>query len=159
MVNEEKGLVTNEEVTTGTIMSFEDLRQSSITKMDLLTNITDKKELYNIDNTEVDSLLNDCVGEKIRITKVLVKLYEKQLEEPAVDDLTGEIKSIEKTASTIIIDESGKTYATGSRSFTWQLIRFLRDYGQESLEQGLDIEIIKKKLPNSQNKALGFKLI
>lgn len=144
---------------SSSIMSFADLKSNSNTKMDMITNINDKKELYNIDNSTPDALLNDCVGEKIRAKKVLIKKYEKPLKEPVFDETTGEIiKDTETTMSVVLIDDNGKTYATGSKTFGWQLIRYLRDY-DNNIENGLEIEIVKNKVAGTNNKALGFKLV
>lgn len=146
-------------VTNNTITSFADLKNNSDTKMDMLTNIKDKKELYNIDNSTPDALLNDCVGEKIRVKKVLIKKYEKPLKEPIYDETTGEIiKDTESTMSIVLIDDNNVTYATGSKTFGWQLIRYLRDY-DNNIEEGLEIEIVKNKISGSNNKSLGFKLV
>lgn len=139
------------------IISFDEMRSSSSTQMQMITNIKDTKKLYNIDNSEVDALLNDCEGEKIRVVDILIKLYNKPLEEPKLDEKTGEIIESERTASVILVDDAGKTYATGSKTFAWQLIRLVRDYGEAVISEGLDIEIIKKKA--GQGKALGFKLV
>lgn len=144
---------------SSSIMSFEDLKQNSNTKMDMITNIEDKKELYNIDNSTPDALLNDCVGEKIRVKNVLIKKYEKPMKEPIFDETTGEIiKDTETTMAIMLIDDNGKTYATGSKSFGWQLIKYLRDY-QPDMKTGLEIEIVKNKVQGTNNKALGFKLV
>ena len=144
---------------SSSIMSFKDLKQNSNTKMNMITNIEDNKELYNIDNSTPDALLNDCVGEKIRIKKVLIKRYEKPMEKPLFDETTGEIiKDTETSMAIMLIDDNGKTYATGSKSFGWQLIKFLRDY-QPDMNAGLEIEIVKNKVQNSNNKTLGFKLV
>lgn len=146
-------------VANNTITSFADLKNNSDTKMDMLTNIKDKKELYNIDNSTPDALLNDCVGEKIRVKKVLIKKYEKPLKEPIYDETTGEIiKDTESTMSIVLIDDNNVTYATGSKTFGWQLIRYLRDY-DNNIEEGLEIEIVKNKISGSNNKSLGFKLV
>lgn len=167
MEDNKNGIVENENVEStemvvqeqSSIMSFEDLKQNSNTKMDMITNIEDKKELYNIDNSTPDALLNDCVGEKIRVKKVLIKRYEKPMEKPVFDETTGEIiKDTETTMAIMLIDDNGKTYATGSKSFGWQLIKFLRDY-QPDMNAGLEIEIVKNKVQNSNNKSLGFKLV
>ena len=103
--------------------------------------------------------MNDCVGEKIRVKKVLIKRYEKPMETPVFDETTGEIiKDTETSMSIMLIDDNGKTYATGSKSFGWQLIKFLRDY-QPDMNAGLEIEIVKNKVENSNNNTLGFKLV
>lgn len=54
----------------------------------------------------------------------------------------------------------GKSYATGSKTFTYNLMNYLSDFdGALELEiTGINIEIIKVPTP-SGNKALSFKLI
>lgn len=150
-------MVVAEETAKTGIMSFEDLKSTRQTQMEMITNIDDKKELYNIDNSTPDAMLNDCEGEKIRVKKVLIKRYEKPMKEPVIDEETGEIlKDKETSMSIVLIDDNGKTYATGSKTFGWQLIRFMCDY-KPDLSEGLEIEITKKKM--NEGKALGFKLL
>lgn len=150
-------MVVAEEAAKTGIMSFEDLKSTRQTQMEMITNIDDKKELYNIDNSTPDAMLNDCEGEKIRVKKVLIKRYEKPMKEPVIDEETGEIlKDKETSMSIVLIDDNGKSYATGSKTFGWQLIRFMCDY-KPDLSEGLEIEITKKKM--NEGKALGFKLL
>ena len=61
--------------------------------------------------------------------------------------------------SCVLVDDVGKSYATGSKSFAIQMMNLLCDWGEDSLKEGIEIEIIKKQIANSQNKALGFKLV
>ena len=98
---------------SSSIMSFEDLKQHSNTKMDMITNIEDKKELYNIDNSTPDALLNDCVGEKIRVKKVLIKRYEKPMEKPVFDETTGE--------GAIIVDAESKYNASSDSLYIYNV--------------------------------------
>lgn len=142
------------------ILSFADLKEKSDTKMTMVTTITDKKKLFNLENA-VDNLINDCVGEKIRVKDVIIKEYIKPLKEPVVDEQTGEIiRDIEKKMSCVLVDDNGVSYATGSKTFILQLQRFFTNYGTEELQKdGLEIEIIKKNISGSNNKALSFKLV
>lgn len=157
VMNESTEIAVKEEQAQTGILSFDDLKSSRQTQMEMITNIDDKKELYNIDNSTPDAMLNDCEGEKIRVKKVLIKRYEKPMKEPVIDEETGEIlKDKETSMSIILIDDNGKTYATGSKTFGWQLIRFMCDY-KPDLSEGLEIEITKKKM--NEGKALGFKLL
>ena len=61
--------------------------------------------------------------------------------------------------SCVLVDENGKSYATGSKMFSVQLMKFIQNWGLNDFEHGLDIKIIKKKMTNSNNKALAFELI
>lgn len=142
------------------VMGFEDLGKNTSTKTEVITNITDEKKIFNLEN-KVDELLNDCEGELIRVKEVLIKRYEKPMKEPIVDDTTGEIiKETEITMSCVIVDDNDKSYATGSKTFTIQLMKLLQM--RSRLKKGnepFEIKIIKKKIPNSGNKALSFELV
>lgn len=153
---ENKELVVNDNYQ---IMDFGGLGRNTNTKTEVFTNITDNKKIFNLEN-KVDALLNDCENEVIRVKDVLIKRFEKPMKEPIIDEDSGEIlKDKEITMSCVIVDEQDKSYATGSKTFIIQLMRFLqmkeRLHGKEST---FDIKIIKKKTPNG-NKALSFELV
>lgn len=157
--------VKNEEMevavveTSGNVMSFDDLRNNSTTNCQIYTNITDKKKLFNLES-HVDNLLNDCEGEKIRVKEVLIKIYKKPMKEPIIDEETGEIiKDTETTMSCVLIDDNNKSYATGSKMFAIQLMRYIQNWGMTEFNEGLEIKIVKNKMSNSNNKALGFELV
>ena len=63
-----------------------------------------KKQLFNSLET-CDALLNDCVGQEIAIKDIYVE------EREITDEETGEVRPKYRT---ILFDESGQTYATGS---------------------------------------------
>ena len=169
-VMEAKENGTNEEVETkeiavvenqNTIMSFDDMKRNSTTQARIYTNIKDKKQLFNLES-KVDFLLNDCEGEMIRIKGVLIKIFNKPLKEPIVDEETGEIvKEFETTMSCTLIDDNGKSYATGSKMFAIQLMRYIQNYdGMSQIDgEGLEIKIIKRKVGEKGNKALAFELV
>lgn len=145
-----------EETGIATIQDFRGLSKSTTTKAKIYTNITDQKKIFNLDS-HVDCLLNDCEGEKIRVKEVLIKRYEKPMKEPVIDEETGEIlKDHEITMACILIDDIGKSYATGSKVFTIQMMRFLQMFG--ITEKGFEIKIVKNKTERG-NKALGFELV
>jgi hypothetical protein len=158
MENENKELMAKED--NYSILGFEDLGRNTTTKTEVITNITDEKKIFNLEN-KVDEMINDCEGELIRVKEVLIKRYEKPMKEPVVDEETGEIiKDKEYTMSCVIVDDNDKSYATGSKTFTIQLMKLLQmrsrlNKGNEPFE----IKIIKKKIPNSGNKALSFELV
>ena len=158
MENEEiKNEEVKEEVAMTTVQDFSALQRSSSTKAEMFTNITDKKKLFNLDS-HVDCLLNDCEGEKIRVKEVLIKQFEKPMKEPLIDEETGEIiKDTEYTMACILIDDNGKSYATGSKVFTIQMKRYLQMFGLEAAE-GFEIKIVKNKTDKG-NKSLGFELV
>ena len=104
-----------EETGIATVQDFSAMLKKSNTKADIFTNITDQKKIFNLDS-KVDTLLNDCEGEVIRVKEVLVKRYKKPMKEPIVDEETGEVlKDTETTMACILIDDKNKSYATGSK--------------------------------------------
>ena len=144
--------------TTSNVMTFEDLRNSSTTQCRIYTNIEDRKKLFNLES-KVDNLLNDCENEMIRVKGVLLKIYKKPMKEPVIDEETGEIlKDVETTMSCVLLDDNGVSYATGSKLFSIQLMRYIQNYGLDDFKDGLEIKIVKNKTPNG-NKALGFELV
>lgn len=142
------------------IIGFDELGGNTNTKTEVITNITDEKKMFNLEN-KVDELLNDCEGELIRVKEVLIKRYEKPMKEPIVDDITGEIiKDTEISMSCVIVDDNDKSYATGSKTFTIQLMKLLQMRSRLGKNnESFEIKIIKKKIANSGNKALSFELV
>lgn len=161
--NEElkKEMETSEEVKTeetgiAKVQGFGALGKRTETKADIFTNITDQKKIFNLDS-KVDNLLNDCEGELIRVKEVLIKRYEKPMKEPVIDEETGEIlKDKEISMACILIDDNNKSYATGSKIFTIQMMRYIEMFGIS--EEGFEIKIVKTK-QDTGNKALGFELV
>ena len=164
MSEEKKEILENEEVVlnekqeetaVSIIQDFNGLAKRTDTKSQIFTNITDKKKMFNLDS-HVDFLLNDCEGELIRVKEVLVKRYEKPMKEPVIDEETGEIlKDKEITMACILIDDQGKSYATGSKIFTIQMMRYLEMFGID--DNGFEIKIVKNK--QEKGKSLGFELV
>lgn len=139
-----------------TVQDFGALSKSTSTKAEIFTNITDQKKIFNLDS-HVDNLLNDCEGELIRVKEVLIKRYEKPMKEPIYDEETGEIlKDKEITMACILIDDNNKSYATGSKVFTIQMMRYLQMFG--ITDEGFEIKIVKNKTEKG-NKSLGFELV
>lgn len=143
-----------------TISDFGGLGKNTNTKTEVFTNITDEKKLFNLEN-KVDNMINDCVDELIRVKEVLIKRYEKPLKEPLIDEETGEIlKTTEITMSCVIVDDNGVSYATGSKTFIIQLMRYLQLRERKGITEGtFEIKIIKKKVGDKGNKALSFELV
>ena len=153
---EENENVEVEETSLSTIQGFGALGKRTETKCNIQTNITDQKKIFNLDS-KVDNLLNDCEGELIRVKEVLIKRYEKPMKEPVIDDETGEIlKDKEISMACILIDDNEKSYATGSKVFTIQMMRYLDMFGLNN--EGFEIKIVKNKTEKG-NKALGFELV
>lgn len=155
--NKEIAVATNENYQ---IIGFDGLGGNTNTKTEVITNITDEKKMFNLEN-KVDELLNDCEGELIRVKEVLIKRYEKPMKEPIIDETTGEIiKDTEISMSCVIVDDNDKSYATGSKTFTIQLMKLLQMRSRLGKNnESFEIKIIKKKIANSGNKALSFELV
>lgn len=154
---EEKNLQVNK----GTAIDFGNYYSGQRELPEQITNIKDEKKLFNLDSG-VDCKLNDCEGESIRVKEILIRRYHKQLENPIVNEETGEVIDTETKVSTILIDDNEKSYATGSKLFTFRLIRYLSECGgSEKLEKEghIDIKIVKTKYGDKGNKALNFELI
>ena len=101
----------------------------------------EKKELFNALES-CDALLNDCVGQEIDIKDIYVE--EKQV----IDDATGEIKIKYRT---ILFDENGQTYATGSYGIYNILKKIVQIYGlPESWEKPLKVKVAKRPIGNGK---------
>lgn len=101
----------------------------------------EKKELFNALES-CDALLNDCVGQEIDIKDIYVE--EKQV----MDDETGELKTKYRT---IIFDENGQTYATGSYGIYNILKKIVQIYGlPETWEKPLKVKVAKRPLGNGK---------
>jgi hypothetical protein len=129
-------------------------------KVDTFTTLQDKKQIFNLDS-KVDFKINDCVGQTIEVHNVLIKNIAKKMRKPEVDENGEIVKDIENKRICILIDDEGKSYVTGSSSFTIQFIKYIQLFGLEEIESenGLLIRIVNKEVKNSNNKALGFELV
>ena len=127
-------------------------------KTNVFTTITDSRQIFNLEN-ECDYKINDCKGEIIRVKNVLIKVIERALPEPEVNEETGEVIDKEYKKVCILIDDNNKSYVTGSKMFTNQMMRYINMFGLGEFEEGLEIRIIEKSIKNSGNKALGFELV
>lgn len=150
---------SNELVTTSEknylVNDVANLNTTHGSKKYMYTTIKDKKTIFNLD-AEVDYKINDFVDKEITIQDVLVKIFEK--EEKEFDDDTGEIVNTYKYSKvTIIIDENGKSYVTGSKMFTNQMIDLVSGFGEDV--RGTKIRIVNRKIKDSDNKALGFVIV
>ena len=127
-------------------------------KTNVFTTITDNRLIFNLEN-ECDYKLNDCKGEVIRVKNVLIKVIEKPLAEPEVNEQTGELIENEYKKVCILIDDNNKSYVTGSKMFTNQMMRYINMFGIKGFKDGLEIKITERSVKNSSNKALGFELV
>ena len=141
------------------IKDFGDLEATTgRSKTNVFTTITDSKVIFNLENT-CDYKINDCKGEVIRVKDVLIKVIESPLAEPYEDEETGNIIDKEYKKVCILIDDAGKSYVTGSKMFTNQMMRYIKLFGVKPIEEGLEIKIVEKSVRNSNNKSLGFELV
>ena len=151
-LNEEKAVavVKNEAVTeTGA-------------KIQVETTIQDKKEIFNIENRDIEVKLNDIVGQEIVLKDVFMKRVESKLKQEDIEfnEETGEIITDTKISIiTILVDEDGKKYVTASKIFAMSMFNLIRTFGVEDIQKGIKIRIIKKSISNSVNKALSFELV
>lgn len=140
------------------IKDFGELENSTRSKTNVFTTITDPKVIFNLENT-TDYKINDCKGEVIRVKDILIKVIETPLAEPEVDDDNNIVRDKEYKKVCILIDDQGKSYVTGSKMFTNQMMRYISLFGIKVIEDGLEIKIVEKSVKNSSNKALGFELV
>ncbi len=146
-------------MTVSNIQDFGSLQTQTDTISNIFTNITDKKKIFNL-NSNIDHLLNDCIGEMIRVKEVLIKRYLKPMKEPVIDEETGEIiKDKEMTMCVVLVDTEGKSYATGSKVFGIQLMQYIQMFATKEGFEPFEIRIIKKVIKGSSNKSLGFELV
>ena len=140
------------------IKNFNELENVGRSKTDVFTTITDSKLLFNLDN-HCDYKLNDCKGEVIRVKDILIKVISTPLDEPEVDENGNVTQDKEIKKVCILIDDTGKSYVTGSKMFTNQMMRYIGYNGIQSIQEGLEIKIIERDVKGTNNKALGFDLV
>ena len=131
-------------------------------KIQVETTIQDKKEIFNIENGDIEVKLNDIVGQEIVLKDVFMKRVESKLKQEDIEfnEETGEIITDTKISIiTILVDEDGKKYVTASKIFAMSMFNLIRTFGVEDIQKGIKIRIIKKSISNSVNKALSFELV
>ena len=102
----------------------------------------EKKELFNALES-CDALLNDCVGQEINIKDIYVE--EKQV----VDETTGELKNKYRT---ILFDENGQTYATGSYGIYNVIKKLISIYGYPTWNPSIKVKVSKKPIGNGKSR-------
>lgn len=101
----------------------------------------EKKQLFNA-LEQCDALLNDCVGQEIAIKDIYIE--EKQIP----DEETGELKTRFRT---IIFDENGQTYATGSYGIYNILKKIVAIYGLPTTwEKAMKVKVAKRPIGNGK---------
>lgn len=133
-------------------------KKSEVEK-EYFTTIDDQKKLFNLESN-VDFKINDCIGETLRVTDVLIKKFVKNLKDPEIDEQTGEIlKDKEIKLVTILIDDQDKSYVTASKTFGYNMKKYIEMFGLNNIHEGIEIKIIEIPVKNSVNKALSFELV
>lgn len=158
--NKKEGKKMEENKNNIVVSSINDISNVTRSKTNVFTTIKDNKMLFNLE-TNVDNKINDCVGETIRVRDILIKLIETPLDEPIINEETGEIeKEFEYKKITILIDDNKKSYVTASKVFANDFIKYISMVGMDDfINNGVDIKIIKKNVKNSSNQALSFELV
>ena len=122
------------------IMLFNEVKQNVYCSKVAETE-SEKKELFNALES-CDVLLNDCVGEEIAVKDVYVE------EKKVIDDETGEVKTKFRT---ILFDEDGKTYATGSYGIYNVLKKIFTIYGlPTSWDKPLKVKVAKRPIKDGK---------
>lgn len=112
--------------------------------------MADKKKLYNALES-CDVIINDIVGQKIKVKDVYIQEY------PRANKETGEPMS--NGHRVILFDEDGKTYVTTSNYFFVSLIKVLNTFGDPNTwDKPLEIEITKRPTKGGNN-CLSLKLV
>ena len=110
-------------------------------------------DLFNATES-ADVLLNDCVGQTIVINNIYVE--KNPIKE--VDDETGEVTFNGVKYRTILFDENGQTYATGSYGVYNSVRKMIDLLGINIINKGIKVEVIK--VPTSDGKQkLSLKLV
>ena len=100
-----------------------------------------KKQLFNALET-CDALLNDCVGQEISIKDIYVE------EREITDEETGEVRPKYRT---ILFDESGQTYATGSYGIFNIVKKIVSIYGlPTNWENPIKVKVSKRPIGNGK---------
>ena len=100
-----------------------------------------KKQLFNALET-CDALLNDCVGQEISIKDIYVEQRELTNEE------TGEVYPKYRT---ILFDENGQTYATGSYGIYNIIKKIVSIYGLPTTwENPVKVKVSKRPIGNGK---------
>lgn len=100
-----------------------------------------KKKLFNALET-CDALLNDCIGQEINLKDIYVE------EREIIDDETGEVKNKYRT---ILFDENGQTYATGSYGIYNIIKKIVSIYGlPQSWENPVKVKVSKRPIGNGK---------
>jgi len=107
--------------------------------------IEEKKKLFNAIES-CDLLLNDCVGEEINLKNVYIDRKE------VCDEATGELRYKYRT---ILFDENGKTYVTGSYGIYNILMRIFSIYGEPTVwNEPVKVKVAKRAMSKDKSKSV-----
>ena len=106
-----------------------------------IESLEERKELLNVLEGDMP-LLNDCVGQEINLKDIYVE------EGIRIDDETGESKVKYRT---ILFDESGQTYATGSYGIYNILKKFLSLNIFVPGGEAVKVEVAKRSIGNGKS--------
>lgn len=156
---EENQKVENEELMTmGEVFSLDEYNNRTNTDVKIYTTLKDKKQIFNLEE-QCDYKLNDCEGMTIVVKDMLCKVIKKDLEEPFINEETGEMKDKEYKMITILIDENNKSYVTASKTFFYKFMKYCKMFPNDFVEGNAILKIKKVATKNSSNKSLSFDLI
>lgn len=110
-------------------------------------------DLFNATES-ADVLLNDIVGQVITIKDIYIE--KNPIKE--VDDETGEVTFNGVKYRTILFDENGQTYATGSYGVYNSVRKMLDLLGVQMINKGIKVEVIKVPTNDGKQK-LSLKLV
>ena len=101
--------------------------------------LSDRKDKISLLNAmeESDELINNNLNKSLVLKDFYIEVKK------VVDEETGEIKNKYRT---IIFDEDGKSYASGSYGIYNILAKIYNIFGIEEIRNGIPVEIIKKKI-------------
>lgn len=132
----------NELVVLTTQMDNEN-ETKKLTTLDLGKN-ENKVLLYNA-LQNCDLLLSDCKGQKIKMCNVYIEEYKKE----NLDEKTGEVKKVSKFR-TIIFDENGKSYATGSYGVYNSIRTIIGIFGNPSSESPIEVLVGEREVDKNK---------
>ena len=102
---------------------------------------------------ECDYYIKDFVGKTIKTTGVFIT--EREVE--SVKEETGEVVKYNKHV-TILFDENGKSYVTGSNAFYMSLDLIMRVKGYPTEENPINFEIVEKDAREKGHKYLKVRI-
>lgn len=101
----------------------------------------DKKNLYNAMNSKADKIVADVLNQEILLKDVLIQKFVK--DSLTTDEETGEVLDEDASYRVVLIDEAGKTYASGSKGLAKSLMKVLAIMGEPNTwDEPLKIKVV-----------------